>query len=796
MKTIINYTRIFGILFITLISIQLTADNDQNKNRDNELVLSSLPLQINFDNGKSVTYEFDKPITSVLSRNLNVVDISIDGHHVTFTALNPGRTGLRIVSEEQDYYMGLRINKDDGKFPGMPNYLSVGSVSVDSPNDLAFWEGVSEGKENKSMDIRYIYLNGGPIGGWATWGTRVETFCNNSLKYGLIPFFVFYNIPDNQEGYAIDNQHVNDVNYMTAYFNNLNLFMSQANNVMQGELYGIVLEPDFLGYMQQNAKPNNPDVITTCVSETSIAEGAGTLETLVKRINSTINNKRSEGHNIFYGWQLNLWAYEVYGMPHGVIRATDTQGFDKGRATIQNAATQTALYAIKAGALSNKSNFLSIDKYGLDAMGYQNKPNPANSTWFFNNDHWLNYLYYAQTIHLTSKFPVILWQLPIGHINVSQTISAYTGSPFSPLPNTNQKFEDSTPTFFLGDKFIAETPERLSYFSENLYNDASLRVSGDTITWGVHMQNTKESGIISSLFGAGVAASTTGIGDPPTDDYFWIQKVQNYYLNGAIELDWSMFNICNDTCAPTLTITYPRNNEKIILSELSVIDISILAWDQDGHLTSLKLEIDGQTHSFEPTGYTYTYSWTPPSFGTYSATISATDSDGESSEVSVSFSVEKFNPESCGVPLWDKKKVYGNKGTKVAWNGNIYENLWWTQGNEPGKACSCAKPWKYISACPSASNQSSNGNNDNLIVSIYPNPAERMANISFYLTNEARVTVMIYNLMGERKIEIPLQLLNSGNHVLNVDLSNMRKGLYSVKMIVNNTVVTSKLVIN
>ncbi len=50
------------------------------------------------------------------------------------------------------------------------------------------------------------------------------------------------------------------------------------------------------------------------------------------------------------------------------------------------------------------------------------------------------------------------------------------------------------------------------------------------------MAEAKASGIVSILFGAGVGDSTDGIGNPPTDSYWWITAVQKYYQNGVVPL--------------------------------------------------------------------------------------------------------------------------------------------------------------------------------------------------------------------------------------------------------------------
>ncbi len=511
----------------------------------NNLTLANLPYQISVNQGATRTVTFDVSITSIVSRKGAMVSTTINGNSVTFTGLKAGRTGLKITAGGQSYYMGFRVNQSNGAIPGLPNYLSVGSVSEDTTDDLSFWHDITTDLKNKDMDIRYIYINGGPIAGWRSWNaTRVINFAKESLRFGLVPYFVYYNIPDGGESLDTDYKHIQDPTYMTAYFKDLDIFMTQAKDVLQDELYGIILEPDFLAYLQQNSGgqiPNNsPSAISTSVGASTIAANAGNLRTLVDRINATIAQKRSDGHNLTFGWMLNLWSYAPTSGGKGVLRRTDNNdlGFTNGRAAIKEGATATTQYAIDAGVLTHGANFLAVDRYGLDAAGTggANPNDPASSIWYFNNDHWMNYLYYIENIHLTSQLPVVIWQLPVGHLNGSTSVSAYTNSVFTDLPNTTTKYEDSSTTFFLGDTFSPGNAARTSYFTENKYNDPKLKVNGGLVTWGNHMQETKNAGVISVMFGAGVGASTDGVGSPPTDDYFWIQKVQQYFKGGVIPL--------------------------------------------------------------------------------------------------------------------------------------------------------------------------------------------------------------------------------------------------------------------
>ena len=50
------------------------------------------------------------------------------------------------------------------------------------------------------------------------------------------------------------------------------------------------------------------------------------------------------------------------------------------------------------------------------------------------------------------------------------------------------------------------------------------------------MEETKDAGVVSILFGAGVNASTDAVGSPAPDNYWWITKAQRY-LKNPLSLD-------------------------------------------------------------------------------------------------------------------------------------------------------------------------------------------------------------------------------------------------------------------
>lgn len=119
---------------------------------------------------------------------------------------------------------------------------------------------------------------------------------------------------------------------------------------------------------------------------------------------------------------------------------------------------------------------------------------------------------------------VMLWQIPQGHINGSTKLAG------TDLSNTLANFEDPATSYFFGDSLTA-TGGRLTHFSANQSGDTSVSVDGNTVTWGEHMTEAGQSGVMSVLFGAGLGISTRGTpipGRPVNDHNFWYEKATGY----------------------------------------------------------------------------------------------------------------------------------------------------------------------------------------------------------------------------------------------------------------------------
>ncbi len=473
------------------------------------------------------------------SNNERVLRASADGNVLTLTGVAPGRAGLRIEAAGLTRYVGVQVVGSRANGKGFPNYTPVGFASEDTAEHLQYWKSFSPA-DKRYTDIRYLYLNGGPHEGWQTWGdregSRVVHFIRNSRMLGMIPFFVWYNLPEKHEDQRVALTHLRSLSYMRSYFRSLDLALRLIRRESEGDLVGMVLEPDFLGYLAQHGgSPGAWPAATRAVYQEGLLSRSrdphfpDTVRGFVECMNYLISKRTP---NVQFGWHVNHWASPAGGWttpirPRGVLHNTREHGIEAGRGQISREASAIAAFYTRAGALTHGARFLALDKYGLDAAAAEPHAarSPATSTWFWNSDIWGNYLTFVKALHQRTGLPVLLWQLPAGHINGSLQETANTGE--TDLPNTPGSFEDSAAPYFFGDTFRASGARR-EWFATNSTRDGGVSLQGEQIEWQSHMRQAAESGVLAVLFGPGVPGATTAIGANPGDNSWLMTKVQRY----------------------------------------------------------------------------------------------------------------------------------------------------------------------------------------------------------------------------------------------------------------------------
>ncbi|GAA4845757.1 Ig-like domain-containing protein [Algivirga pacifica] len=102
---------------------------------------------------------------------------------------------------------------------------------------------------------------------------------------------------------------------------------------------------------------------------------------------------------------------------------------------------------------------------------------------------------------------------------------------------------------------------------------------------------------------------------------------------------WEELGTCDDgNLAPEVSFISPANNATFELETTSSITINVAASDADGTVSSVSIEVDGQ--SFSGTSAT----WTPTAAGDYTISATATDDQGKSTTASIAITVTSTAP--------------------------------------------------------------------------------------------------------------------------------------------------------
>ncbi len=194
------------------------------------------------------------------------------------------------------------------------------------------------------------------------------------------------------------------------------------------------------------------------------------------------------------------------------LDCTRTMGYEKGLYFLQREANRSI----------EKLKRLGIDNRWLLCFD-QNKSDMANKDHLplkFNNDIWLNYLFYIAKINKALDCQALLYSIPIGLLNRND-IHNHT--------NTKCDYEDGSVFFFFGGKFTTTS----SFYKENTWKDSKLKINGDVITVEPHLDLLPMNNIKYMLFGSKLNTGTTSVYSPFSvgkvmDKEFLINSIKKY----------------------------------------------------------------------------------------------------------------------------------------------------------------------------------------------------------------------------------------------------------------------------
>ena len=381
----------------------------------------------------------------------------------------------------------------------------------------------------RKVDALNYYFNGNAeiINGFPRQATAVLNWSCNATpldtSMGVIPMSVFYSTKAGsedsfekfQEDVNTENlpKHYIDLGLLASYF-------SFAINQEKTEAGSILINPDLLGEVLKKGwltkelpiDVNAALTAAVCVLSSQNFEGSKSLDELWQAygtswqawgkdatdfdeaftpvVTDCLANPQTsveipEFENSFKGYTLGLnWLVEKYGnekLTYGWLMniSTPTEigwlynnlSEDQIQATFTNPVVETLQNTAYSDA-SYMPDFLAFDKYGADDT-YPVQQLHAYP-YFFNARDWDNYLTAVkQTSEDLDDMPIMLWQIPGGHIQ-------YDGDSY-----TNPDHISSFSTYLFGD--------------ENLNEDLSNTINLDNVKLDAYHNCGEECGAVSYL---------------------------------------------------------------------------------------------------------------------------------------------------------------------------------------------------------------------------------------------------------------------------------------------------------
>lgn len=77
----------------------------------------------------------------------------------------------------------------------------------------------------------------------------------------------------------------------------------------------------------------------------------------------------------------------------------------------------------------------------------------------------------------------------------------------------------------------------------------------------------------------------------------------------------------------------------------------------------------------------------------------------------------------------------------------------------------------------------------------FPNPFSDVTEVNVTLTKSAKVSVEVFNILGQKVSEIPTRTLGAGTHMFQIKANNLKPGIYTYSVIANGERTTRKMIV-
>ncbi len=93
--------------------------------------------------------------------------------------------------------------------------------------------------------------------------------------------------------------------------------------------------------------------------------------------------------------------------------------------------------------------------------------------------------------------------------------------------------------------------------------------------------------------------------------------------------------------------------------------------------------------------------------------------------------------------------------------------------------------------CLSGLNENNESEHTSLL-KIYPNPAKDFTSLTLKLLKKSKIKIQIFNILGEKVANLPISILDKGNHSIQLPINQLNNGSYFIQIIDENQIIATK----
>lgn len=247
-----------------------------------------------------------------------------------------------------------------------------------------------------------------------------------------------------------------------------------------------------------------------------------------------------------------------------------------------------------------------------------------------------------------------------------------------------------------------------------------------------------------------------------------------------------------DNKPPIAIFIQPKNGELVVPDVTGFFKIRFSAWDPDGELKFVSLNIDNQPKIDFPsvTDSLFEWDWQIATSGWHELTLEVEDNLGEVKKTEISIVV--LSLESCYL-RWNAFRTYYG-GEIVSYNGANYMAKWWNYQANPEVYSGSWDCWELMGPClrngkdneAPKNNIAPKGQRD---IVLFPNPVEDILN--FRGVQEATVEVEIRDVTGNLMIHKTIKTEEAA-----IQITELSSGTYIASFKIGSEIIRKNFIKN